>query len=235
MPATAVAYDPSRPPTLPAPASGSRIVNARGVPGTLGCLAITPHDGAVVLISSHHVLFGAGAGEGEPVWLGEREGDAAVFRHLGSTRYGKLGTVTCGGVDHHVDCAVAVLDGAGALPPWWRAEPEEAAGPPAPGAVVTKTGAVTGTTRGVIVDVAYPDVALIEGRAMAAPGQILVRPAEDGVAFSTDGDSGAILRDEWGGVVGLVWGANHRGESIACPIVPVLRVLGVRLARGTIR
>jgi hypothetical protein len=233
--ATAVAYEPPRPPTRSPPASGARIVNARGVPGTLGCMAITPHDGAAVLVSNHHVLFGAGAGEGEPVWLVEREADAAAFHYLGSTRYGRLGTVTFGGVDYHVDCAVAVLDGANALPPLRRTEPEETAGPPAAGTVVKKTGPVTGTTRGVVVDVAYPDVVLIEGRPRAAPGQILVRPAEDGVAFSAGGDSGAILRDERGGMVGLLWGANHRGESIACHIVPVLQVLGIRLAQVTSR
>jgi hypothetical protein len=35
------------------------------------------------------------------------------------------------------------------------------------------------------------------------------------------------LRDADGAIVGLIWGANDRGESIACQIGPVLDCLGV--------
>ncbi|HEX8905641.1 MAG TPA: hypothetical protein VF771_12395, partial [Longimicrobiaceae bacterium] len=222
------------PPQSPSPSpavEGVRIANARGVPGTLGCVAVTLHDGAAVLLSNHHVLFGAGAGEDEAVWLVEGDGEPPAFRRIATSRYGKMGTVDCGGADHHVDCAVAALEG-DALPPGWRAEPVETGEATAsPGAAVTKLGGATGTTRGVIVDVAYPDVALVEGRTRAAPRQILVRPVDEGRAFSADGDSGAVLRDGDGAPVGLLWGVNHRGESVACHLAPVLQVLGIRPAR----
>lgn len=224
--------------------SGVRIANAAGVPGTLGFLATiphsatTPHGGATVLVSSYHVVFGAGTAEREPVWLTPDGGDAAAtVRCLGHSLYGRLGTVAWRGGRYHVDCAVATVDcavhtvdGAGALPDGWRIERDEVPGVAetlAAGAVVTKTGAATGTTRGVVVDAMYLDTVLVDGRARPAPGQILVRPARDGVAFSADGDSGAVLRDEYGRIVGLLWGVNSRGESIACHIHPVLHVLGV--------
>src|SRR5947209_8880396 len=36
---------------------GVRIVNARGAPGTLGCLAFTLHDQHLVMLTTHHLLF----------------------------------------------------------------------------------------------------------------------------------------------------------------------------------
>ena len=221
------------PPITPAPVAteGARIANARGVPGTLGCVAVTLHDGAAILLSNHHVLFGAGAGEGEAVWLVEGGDEEPAFHRIATARYGKIGTVAYGDAEHHVDCAVATLEG-DVLPPGWRAVPEDAGdAAPSPGAAVTKAGGATGATRGVIVDVAYPDVALVEGRTRAAPRQILVRPADEGRPFSADGDSGAVLRGEGGAPVGLLWGVNHRGESVACHLAPVLQVLGIRPAR----
>jgi hypothetical protein len=48
---------------------GARIANGRGVPGTLGAFATSTHDGAIVLLSNQHVVFGARGGGGQPVWL----------------------------------------------------------------------------------------------------------------------------------------------------------------------
>lgn len=216
-------------PVPPAAIDGARIANARGVPGTLGCLAVA-HDGRPVLLSSFHVLFGAGAGEGEPVW--RMDGDPPAFRAIGRALYGRLGTVDFGRGATHVDCAVALL-GDGALPPGWRVVPDPAddAPPLRPGDRVTKTGAATGTTEGVVADVACPAVSLVEGRTRAAPGQLLVRPVEGGAPFSAEGDSGAVLRDAAGRPVGLLWGTDHGGGSLACPLDAVLRVLGIRPAR----
>jgi endonuclease G len=217
--------------SLAAPASGARIANSRGVPGTLGCLAVTLHDGRPVLLTNHHVLFGGGAPESEPVWLVDGVEAAPSFRELGCSLYGKRGVVAFGGVRHHVDCAVGSIDGAGGLGRRSRLRPEQVTEAAAPGDRVTKTGGATGTTAGIVVDVAYPDMAFVEGRAQQAPQQILVRPAGEG-PFSADGDSGAILRNGSGGAVGLVWGMNHRGESVACHIGPVLEVLNIRAVRS---
>lgn len=210
-------------------ADGTPIANARGVPGTLGCLAVT-HDGRAVLLSSWHVLFGARAGEGEAVWA--VEGEPPTFRRMGRALYGRLGTVDFGGAACHVDCAVALLED-GALPPGWRvaADFDDQAAPRLrPGSRVTKTGAATGTTAGVVVDLAHPAVSTVEGHTRDAPRQLLVRPVDGGAPFSAEGDSGAVLRDDAGRPVGLLWGVDHGGGSLACPMDAVLRVLGIRPA-----
>lgn len=190
---------------------GARIANGRGVPGTLGAVAIRRHDGVPVLLSSHHVLFG-GAVAGEPVW------SMPGLQRLGSTLYGRLGSVIYDGRACHVDCAVASIDDD--ISDWQLEEP-----PPRvrPGAVVTLDGGARGVVaRGVVADVRDLD---------GAPGQILVRSLVPGEPFSVKGDSGAVLRDQDGAAVGLVWGATPTGETIASPLGPVLDVLGIDLVR----
>jgi len=211
-----------------APREGIAIANARGVPGTLGCVAVIRHGGRAVLLGSHHVIFGDGARQGEPVWRVE----GGACRRLGRALHGRLGTVSFEGAEVYVDCAIATLCGDAGVPPGWFAVPREGeVAPVRPGMRVTKIGGATGTTTGVVIDAAYPDVAMIEGRARPAPGQLLVRADEGAGPFSAEGDSGAVLRDQAGRLVGLLWGVNARGESIASPIAPVLWVLGIHPAR----
>jgi hypothetical protein len=217
-------------PELAAPiAPGARIANARGVPGTVGGLVTAPADGAM-LLSSHHVLFGAGAESEEPVWsVGERE-KGPDFRRVGIASRGRLGTVMHKGDEYHVDCALARLDRSSRLGRRRALRPA----PPRPlraGDRVFKLGGATGATEGVVVDAEHPAVAELDGRTHAAPRQILVRPRAGAAPFSAPGDSGAALRDVDGTIVGLIWGATDRGESLACHIGPVLDCLGVRLAR----
>lgn len=212
--------------------SGAAIVNAKGVPGTLGCLAITLHDRRLVLATSHHVLFGGGAGEHDRVWLVRGTHEQRSFACAGRAGYGRAGTVRHGDGTVHVDCAVAELDSQAVSPGSRIVEDAASDLPPlAPGDLVTKTGAATGSTHGVVVDVDYVARLLVAGKWHEAPGQILVRSAARGSPFSAEGDSGAVLRNECGAVVGLLWGANTRGDGIACPIAPVLYVLNIRLAR----
>lgn len=209
-------------PELVAPiSSGTRIANARGVPGTVGGLVAAPGEGAM-LLTSYHVLFGAGAASGEPVWaVGEHE-DEPNFRRAGVALRGWCGTVIYMGAEHHVDCALVALDRPSRAR--WRRAPRAAT--PRPGDPVFKFGGATGATEGIVVDAEYPAVAELDGRTHPAPRQILVRGLA-GAPFSAPGDSGAALRDADGAIVGLIWGANDRGETIACQIGPVLDCLGV--------
>ncbi|HKZ14721.1 MAG TPA: trypsin-like peptidase domain-containing protein [Solirubrobacterales bacterium] len=208
----------------------ARIANARGVPGTVGGLVTAPGDGAM-LLTSHHVLFGAGAEAGEPVWsVGEGE-DEPDFRRVGVALRGRLGTVIYMGAEHHVDCALVALDRASRRASRQRALRLASPRPPRPGDRVFKLGGATGATEGVVVDVEYPAVAELHGRTHAAPRQILVGALDGAGPFSAPGDSGAALRDVDGAAVGLLWGATDRGESLACHIGPVLDCLGVLLTR----
>lgn len=206
---------------------GARIANACGVPGTVGALVAAPGGGAL-LLTSHHVLFGAGAESGEPVWSEDDGEDEPGFRRVGTGLRGRLGTVIYMGAEHHVDCALVALDSSRAGRR--RAARLGAPRPPRPGDRVFKLGGATGATEGVVVDAEYPAVAELGGRTHAAPRQILVRPRDGAGPFSAPGDSGAALRDADGAIVGLLWGATERNESLACHLGPVLDCLGVRLA-----
>jgi len=208
---------------------GIGIANARGVPGTAGLVACTVDGEAPVLLTNHHVLFGAGAARHEAVWLVGSTRGQTTFRRVGRSLYGKLGVVSHDGVEHHVDCGVGSIDGDEAARRAWPRDADVAVA--APGSRVHKAGAATGLTEGIVVDVAYPDALLVDGHAQPAPRQILVRPVRPATGFSADGDSGAALRDDRGAIVGLLWGSNHRGDTVACHIAPVLSVLGVRPGR----
>lgn len=190
---------------------GASLANGRGVPGTLGAFAVRWSDGAPVLLTNHHVLFGGGTAAGEPVWL------TPSLRRVGSSLYGKLGSVTHDGRAHHVDCAVASID---AELGDWRIDEQ-----PLPG--VRPGEAVRLDRKGRSVHGIVVDVRDFNG----APRQILVRSLAAGEPFSAEGDSGALLRNEGGTAVGLVWGATPAGETIASPLGPVLDVLGIRLLR----
>ncbi len=208
--------------------SGARITNARGIPGTLGCLAVTLNDRRLVLLSSHHVLFGDNAAEQQPVRLAGDKTSTLVAR----SRHGKWGDLRYGDADVHVDCATAELVEQ-APPKGWHVQDDQPGDDVAiiAGKRVSKLGAGTGLTHGVIADPNYTERARVDGRVRSTRGQILVEPLEPGERFTGVGDSGAALCDESGAVLGLLWGADARGYGLVCPIAPVLHVLHIRLVR----
>lgn len=206
------------------PLEGAAIANARGVPGTAGFLARTLHDDRAVLVTAHHVLFAEGAREGEPVVLLHRDGRAT---RIGVAGWGRRGVVRADEGDAWVDCAVVLLDD-GVVPAAWEAEvAPHPTTRPALGARVSKVGAATGVTAGVVVDADFADVATIARRPQPAPRQLLVRGVDPRHPFSAPGDSGAAVRDAHGAIVGLLRGTHASGTSVACTIAPVLWVLHV--------
>jgi hypothetical protein len=207
------------------PKQGSRIVNAKGVPGTLGCVACALHTGRPVLLSTWHVLFGNGAAEDSPVFVDRSEhGSAGVAKSL----YGKRGNVGYAGRSYYVDCAVA------SWPAPVASEGDGAAWPLGGGGVemgsrVSKVGAASGVTQGVVVDTNYSDKILLNGKKYLAVGQLLVKGAEQGAAFAVEGDSGALVVDGCGRAVGLLWGTRVSGEAVVTPIAPVLFALNIAI------
>jgi hypothetical protein len=206
-----------------APIEGAGIANNRGVPGSLGCVAWLWRTEEPVLLSSYHVLFGRRSQRGDPIWSVE-----ATPRLIGRVLSGKAGLVAGFDPPTFVDAATGALVDSGA--PMGSA-PGDAAAQADAGDLVTKRGAATGRTHGVVVDIAYPDLWYWEYQSASAPRQILVRStAPDGRPFSRTGDSGAVLRNERGGLLGLLWGTTARGEGVASPINAVARALGLRFA-----
>lgn len=216
--------------------SGQRIANSKGVPGTLGCFARSLFDNRMVMLSSWHVLFGNGAPDDSEVWLVDERDGTRRYSNAGKTLYGKIGQVRLDGEGYHVDCAVSS---------WLY--PPEIESPPAsgevalnwtqvnghdlaqPGDLVIKRGAATGTTFGMVAEVDYCDAAWIGGRSHPASRQLLVRSVDPAAAFCAEGDSGSIIVNNQGDAVGLLWGANSRGEGVACPIAAVLNALDITL------
>jgi len=212
--------------TIDAAVPGTRIVNARGVPGTLGCHAWARDSAERMLLSNWHILFGEGANGGEGVYIVEGEGPRYAL--IGRTRRGLLGPIALDGQTYHVDAAIAACEHDTPRrrgPPLARAAAWTRAGD-----LVRMRGAVSGKTAGIVVDTAYPDVAMIEGLPIAAERQILVRPAPGDAPFAQIGDSGAVLTDPRARAVGLLWGSNDRGEGIACHMLPALHALDVTLS-----
>jgi len=214
--------------TRGASANTVRIVSASGVPGSIGFFAITKHDGQLVLVTAYHVLFGGGARSAEGVWLAEDAGNGPAFHPVGRALYGRAGLVRGSAVETYVDCAAASVDSQFMRSPAseGRTACQAIASSIAPGDRVTKIGAATAWTEGIVVDADYRARAVRYG-GTDAPGQILVRSSSPGRPFSADGDSGAALLDESGRLAGLLWALTARGESLVCPISAVVHVLNV--------
>jgi len=184
-----------------------------------------------MFLTSQHVVFGAGAREQDPVWL-LGKGEGFPVRRFARSRNGRCGIVRYQGADVHIDCATVELydqtmrQDLGVVEDCTNQKPTVKSGDR-----VTKIGAATGTTHGIVEDTAFSEIASVNGWWHETIGQILVRPLAPGDTFTADGDSGAALLNGNGFVVGLLWGADARGYGLACPIAPVLRVLHVRLVR----
>jgi hypothetical protein len=215
-----------------------KIANACGTPGTLAAL-VQGCERTVFALANHHVVFGGGAPVGSVIWAIEPESkdhwqcDAVP---LGRAHRGILGRVTYAEETYFVDCALIELMSRGPAALWLDSllealiHPE--LGDAEPGARVTKVGAGTGYTEGVLLDVAYSDTPFIDGRTWRAPGQLLVGPKSHELVFSGPSDSGAGLVTESGTLIGLMWGSNALGQGVACPILPVFDALGVTPAHS---
>jgi hypothetical protein len=207
---------------------GARIANARGVPGTLGCLAFTLHDQCLVLLTTHHLLFDHAGREDEPVWLAAGGSSGRPFLRVGQSLYGRSRIVRLDGDERYIDCAIASVSSGVALAAGLSTATVEHDIARA-GDAVTKAGAATGTTAGVVVDVSYPGHVTTNGRERSAPGQLLIRSLHGG-AFAAEGDSGAVVVNSRHQAVGLLWGVNCRGDGVACHMNAVLKTLNITLA-----
>jgi hypothetical protein len=211
-----------------------RIANSRGIPGTLGCLARTVHQHRAVFLTSCHVLFAAGAARQDPVWRVHEFAGRRDYLRLGSVLHGRRGIVRYRGDDYFVDCAIGALDA--------PMDAESAVALDSPATLkrcdrVTKTGAATGTTTGIIVDSSYygstdGDTTVDSSIRNPTPRQLLIRSTDPRRPFSEEGDSGALVVNEDNVAIGLLWGTTVTAESVACPIGPVLHTLNIRLCEN---
>jgi hypothetical protein len=156
---------------------------------------------------------------GAPCGPGKKPLPIATF--LGEGYFVEIGTDP-----NPVDCALARLK--------TKAPPPTNAvklGSPQPGTTVTKVGAASGTTHGIIVDT-HADVSVdYSFGTFRFNDQILIKGIVDNgqqTEFAVDGDSGAIVVDSAGAAIGMVF-AEAGEYAVACPLTKVFRKLGETL------
>ncbi|VTS03286.1 Putative uncharacterized protein OS=Cellulomonas fimi (strain ATCC 484 / DSM 20113 / JCM 1341 / NBRC 15513 / NCIMB 8980 / NCTC 7547) GN=Celf_0266 PE=4 SV=1 [Gemmata massiliana] len=238
---------------------GVSVGHYTGPTGTLGCFVSKADDPTFIgALSCQHVLSQLLAGAPGPTeftiqpgladeghWINDRIGSVAVTVPLPNTAgYQIDGRST-------LDCAVArvdptlatgnrnVLRGIGPitgtvadLVPYLgtRSEP------------VRKLGRTTGLTTGVVTALDLDEIVVTyrEGSQMKKVAFTGVFEIEElnGRLFSDGGDSGSVIVDRRGLVLGLLFagskrgGTNNRSRTFAIPIAPVLTALGVAISLG---
>lgn len=228
------------------------------MPGTFGCTATRTSDGSPVLLSNWHVLMKNGARIGEPVFqppslriptlsastlprrLGDND-DAIAFIvnakitskvDAGIARLDVSSCCRCCGLDFRDEIVGLSVSG---HPPSNGIIGKRAA---VPGATVYKVGADSGRTVGrVVTNSAGPLTATQDGVDYTLNGQIEIASQDTSKSFSIYGDSGAVIIDDEGYVVGLLWGhagAPPNARSYANHIDDVCTELGItiNLAEG---
>lgn len=195
-----------------------------GASTTIGCFALTLHENRLALLTTHHSLAARST-----VQLAEDSRSNA--EPVGVVGWGIRETVRFDDRAVFVDCAVVEVDERCCAPVNLRFEEEECVNAVAAGAHVHKRGAGTGVTQGVVVAVNEAAQALVDGRPHRAAGQIRIRGLVPNRHFSGAGDSGAVVRDEADAIIGLIWGVNGAGDTIVCPIAPILWGLHCRPVR----
>jgi len=200
-----------------------------------GCYDATPFPGIppkFYLLSNNHVLANSNAGQ---------VGDAIL--QPGAFDGGTVANDQIGTLSRFV--AVKFLDGS-ANPPTneidaalaevdlseldrrihWVGTVRRIVNPPSVGLLLSKCGRTTGFTTGSIQNInATVDVNYGANQTARFVGQIVTSP------MSAPGDSGSLIADLDGGVVGLLF-AGSAQATIANPIEAVQRLLGVKVADG---
>lgn len=206
--------------------------------GTLGCFVTARGDGTSRILSNNHVLARentAAAGD-DIVQQSRRDGGSAPAHVVGTLdRFVPLETI---GVNH-ADCALATILPTIAIDRTTLTDFGKLQGLAEPphntGVRVAKLGRTTGLTNGSVTAFDLDNVvADYDIGTLRFDDQIEVE-GNGTQAFSRGGDSGAIVVDDDGRAVGLLFsgtelgGSNDMGLTYVNPIRTVLTALGVDL------
>jgi hypothetical protein len=204
-------------------------------PGTIGCFVICNKTGHQMLLSNEHVLkaeFGSHNPGEKPIVRQPAKGNAGMA-------HDRVAEYARGFLDDRMDAAVAYLDplvkGINRLPDGTLLKYEPGLHPR--GVPVYKWGSASGKTMGWLGD-APVEANVPHGKFSEAPvhfrNQLQVSPSIDQAtrkprAFQIPGDSGSVLFDGKGRILGLLHGGGAGGlGAIAAPIDLVLQALDVR-------
>jgi hypothetical protein len=223
--------------------------------GTFGCTATLIRDRSVQLLSNAHVLMQNKAQHGDAIF---QPSIANVPPFLPSelpkrrvTDEDRIAFITDHKITNRVDAAIARLDVSSCCRCCGLDFRNEIAGlsvegkPPSnkilglrhalPGLEVYKVGIATGRTVGKVVTDDTVDLppAKWMGQELAFTGQIEITSVDENEWFSLHGDSGAVIIDQDGFIVGLLMGANRETppshRTIANHISDVCSALGIEI------
>jgi hypothetical protein len=189
--------------------------------GALGALVLERGTRRPLLLGADHVLRANNRSQRvwQPAPCGEHGCECNVVARV---LRGKRSIVQWREHWYYIDAAVAALESdVEFVPSVVRAKRASA------GLRVSKVGPATGTTTGIVADTNHVDNVRFGLIAGAVPNQILIRPHAPHESFAANGDSGALVCDESGCAIGLLWGADGWGRGVACPIGPVLEQLSI--------
>jgi hypothetical protein len=226
--------------------------------GTLGCVAIDKTDKSEVFLSNYHVLQGHATGPGipiyqpAPIWFPNHVAPVAVpSQVIGDAD--KVAVVRRCVLNPKIDAGIARIDVSSCCHCCGIHFSNEINGlsvsgtplrstivgdePAAPGMTVFKVGATTLRTEGRVVDTNHPDVVIQTGATSRTfTGQISIQNVDTTKQFSDVGDSGAVVVNAAGKIVGLLFaggqmvaGEPQRFVSLANHIADVLRELNIEI------
>lgn len=223
--------------------------------GTFGCTATRISDGSVVLLSNWHVLMTNGADIGDPIYQPTEitipDFDAAEL----PKRVGKKDDIIAHNagyaITQKVDAAIARLDVSSCCRCCGIDWKDEIVGlsdggvPPGDNRLiglrrvvstlaVYKSGAVSGRTEGRILDDDFPEIEITRGgQTFKFSGQIAIANDDGLFRFSEHGDSGSMIVDAEGFVVGLLFASGNADPpediTLANHIADVTSALGITI------
>lgn len=220
--------------------------------GTFGCTATRTSDGSPVLLSNWHVLMKNHARFGDPIFqppiIAPPPMDPSMLPRRPISDDGAIAHIVNARITSKVDAGIAKLDVSSCCRCCGLDYRDEIIGlsedgtPPSnqpagtraavPGSTVIKVGAVTGRTVGrVVTDSAGPLEGRQDGVDFTLEDQIEIESRDAGQQFSGIGDSGAVIVDEDGFVVGLLFGATSSApfRTYANHIADVCALMGITI------
>ena len=197
--------------------------------GTLGCLVKDNASGQFMLLSNFHVMC---------VDTGWSVGDTMTQPSLidtGSCPGSVVGTLARASLGGSVDCAVALQTQRGDACEVADIGAVAGTNVASLGLAVRKRGRTTGLTYGTVDAVALT-VSLDYGNGLGVvtlTNQIGIAPTAANPKFGDHGDSGSVVVNNAGEVVGLYFAGDSTGYGVANPIADVASALNVTVCTAT--
>lgn len=201
--------------------------------GSIGCRVRDLQTGGFMLLSNNHViaLENDAVADDPVVDPGRDDGGTAPANTIAS--FSRCVKLDFSGSPNFVDCAVATLapgiDLAPPAGPGYSYDPLLAPAQVAKTSRVMKIGRSTGLTSGLVTGIEMGNF-FVDYQNGPALFDRQIEVAGVGGAFAAHGDSGALVVNEAGAAVGLLFAVSEVGVAYVNPIAPVLGGLGVALA-----